>query len=142
VSREPGDFRSRNNLAWLLASRAGVDAQEANRAIKLAKEAVALAPENGTFWNTLGVACYRAKDWNGAISALEQSMRLRGGGDPYDWLFIAMVRHCQGQRDAARQWYDRALAWLKANPPRPREELGRIHAEASGILGIEKASLK
>ena len=68
-------------------------------AIELAEQAVAMAPAVGNYWNTLGVAHYRAGEWSQAADALEESIRLRSGGDPYDWLFLAMARHRLGDAD-------------------------------------------
>ena len=45
----------------------------------------------GDYWNTLGVAHYRAGAWQTATTCLERSMTLRKGGDAYDWLFLAMA---------------------------------------------------
>ena len=70
LARNPDDARSRNSLAWLLASRMDTSPSDASRAVELAGEAVKLAPEVGSFWNTLGVASYRAGQWNSAVSAL------------------------------------------------------------------------
>jgi hypothetical protein len=69
-------------------------------------------------------------------------MRLRSGGDPYDWLFLAMVHAKRGRLDAARQWYGRALARMRPHPPEPHGELARFQAEASRVLGIEPALSK
>ena len=117
-----------------------MDSLAASQAVELAKEAVALVPEEGVYWNTLGVAYYRVKAWTAAAGALERSMRLRSGGDPYDWFFLAMVRHRQGRQEEARQWYDRAAAWSRANPSASRDELPRFQAEAVRVLNLEKTS--
>ena len=50
-----------NNLAWLLAGRPEAPQPDPIRAVGLAKDAVALAPTVGTYWNTLGVAHYRRR---------------------------------------------------------------------------------
>jgi tetratricopeptide (TPR) repeat protein len=130
---KPDDHRIRNNLAWLLASRAEVSALDATKAVKLAKEATALAPKTGTYWNTLGVAHYHAGDWKAAAAAIEQSMQLRSGGDAYDWLFLAMARWRLGDPVEARQWYDRSVKWIEANEPRNQELLG-FQAEATRLI--------
>jgi tetratricopeptide (TPR) repeat protein len=136
----PSDPKARNNLAWLIASQPVVDFQAASHAVELAKEAVALTPKEGVYWNTLGVAYYRAKAWTAAAGALERSMGLRAGGDPYDWFFLAMVRHRQGRQDEAREWYDRGIAWTKANPSAVQNELQRFQAEAIRVLNLEATS--
>ncbi len=58
-----------NNLAWRLASRAGTTRDETAAAVELAGRAVAMAPDAGTYRNTLGVALYRAGDWPAAADA-------------------------------------------------------------------------
>ena len=133
LRREPGNHRWRNDLAWLLARHPGAPPYDPARAVKLAKEAVALAPDNGSYWNTLGVAHYRTGDWKAGVAALEKSMQLRSGGDASDWLFLAMARRRLGDPADARRWYDRSLVWIKANAPRDQELL-RFRAEAARLL--------
>jgi hypothetical protein len=109
----PGDAEVRNGLAWALALHPGASPRVYDRAASLAREAVAIAPNEGRFANTLGVACYRAKQDAKAIDALHASMRLRDGGDPYDWLFLAMAEHRRGNRPAAREFLARSSAWIR-----------------------------
>ena len=52
-----------------------------SQAVESAKKATELAPKKGGYWNTLGVAQYRAGAWQAAVAALERSMALRQGGD-------------------------------------------------------------
>jgi hypothetical protein len=62
-------------------------------------------------------------------------MKIRKGGDGFDWFFLAMVHWQQGDRDEARKWYDRAVAW--ADKPQPaNEEVRRFRAEASELMGV------
>src|SRR5262249_38530501 len=104
-----------NNLAWALAMHAEPARRDPARAASLAREAVELAPRHGTIFNTLGAALYRAGDWKAAIAALEKSMELRQGGDSNDWFFLAMAHWQLGQKDKAREWYDRAVRWMDKN---------------------------
>ena len=83
-------MKPHNELAWLLATDPNPNARDPGRAVNWAKKAVELAPNEGNFWNTLGVAHYRAGDWKAALEALEKSMKLRNGGDSSDWFFLAM----------------------------------------------------
>jgi len=75
---EKDDFEQERELliTWLLDSLHDPE---------LAEEAIALRPDVGGIWNTLGVARYRVGDWSGAIEALNESMDLRSGGDALDW---------------------------------------------------------
>jgi len=124
-----------NQLGWLHATAADPKLRDPARALRLAKTALDLAPEEGNSWNTLGVAQYRAGDWRAALAALEKSMELRSGGDAHDWLFLAMARWQLGEKGEARKWYDRGAVWTRehgaADP-----ELARFQAEAADLLGL------
>ena len=128
-----------NNLAWRLATCPDPKFRDAKEAIALATKALQLAPETGNYWNTLGVAHYRASDWNAAIAALEKSIKLRQGGDSFDWFFLAMSRWQLGEKDEARKWYDRAVTWMDKNRPND-EELRRFREEAAKLLKLEDSS--
>ena len=104
--------------------------------MRLAKEAVELKPEEGTFWNTLGAAQYRAGDWKAAIAALESrwscataaTARLVLPGDGP----LAARREGQGPRVVrpGREWMDK-------NQPN-NEELRRFRAEAAELLELKE----
>jgi tetratricopeptide (TPR) repeat protein len=136
---EPGNAAPCNDLAWMLASRPDAGPRDAARAVELAERAVALAPAQGAFWNTLGVVRYRAGEWSKAIAALEESMRLRSGGDPYDWLFLAMARHRLGDAAEARRWLSRSLGWIEVHTPGHRD-LIRFRAEAVRLIAPKEPS--
>jgi tetratricopeptide (TPR) repeat protein len=128
--------RTMNEFAWLLATCPDAKIRDVARAIKLADEAVKLAPKEGGSWNTLGVAHYRAGNWKAAWAALEKSKELRKGGDAFDWFFTAMAHWKLGDHDAARKWYNQAVAWMDKNQPE-NEELRRFRAEAEELLKKE-----
>ncbi|MGH7170929.1 MAG: redoxin family protein, partial [Gemmataceae bacterium] len=128
-----------NNLAWLLATCPQPKFRDPRRAVELAKKAVELAPREGGYWNTLGVAHYRAGDWKSAIDALNKSMERNRGGNAFDWLFLAMAQQKLGKAPEARQWYDKATAWVEksrasALDPVQSEELRRFQREAQEVL--------
>ena len=62
------------DLAWFLATCPDGQFRDAGRAVALARKAAAAAPRQGAYWETLGVACYRAGDLGGAVSHLESRM--------------------------------------------------------------------
>jgi uncharacterized protein HemY len=127
-----------NYLAWMLATGPQVGLRDPARAVQLAKKAVHKEPTEGRYWNTLGVAHYRAGDWKAAAAALEKSMALRQGGDGYDWFFLAMVHWKLDHKKEARRWYDKAAAWLKEDPKRQKnDELRGFQAEARALLGLQ-----
>jgi serine/threonine protein kinase/Flp pilus assembly protein TadD len=125
-----------NEWAWLLATCPDVKFRDPDGAVKLAKRAVELAPQEGSFWNTLGAAHYRARNWTEAIAALGKSMELRKGGDSFDWFFLAMAQWQLNQKDEARKNYDRATQWMQKRAAQ-NDELRRFRAEAAHLLGVD-----
>jgi tetratricopeptide (TPR) repeat protein len=103
----------------------------------LARKAVERGAKPGPYWNTLGVAHYRAGNWKAAIEALTRSMELRKGGDGNDWFFLAMAHWQLGDKPQARSWYDKAVRWMEKNQP-GNEELVRYRAEAAALLEVNE----
>jgi tetratricopeptide (TPR) repeat protein len=87
----------------------------------------------GDYWNTLGVAQYRAGDWKEAIKTLEKSMELRKGGDSFDWFFLAMAHWQLRNRDQAREWYNKAIDGMEKARSRDPVVL-RFRAEAQATI--------
>jgi serine/threonine protein kinase/WD40 repeat protein len=147
VTVDLGDWRRAerakdyNNRAWFLATCAASNQRDPGQAVQLAQQAVELAPKEGSYWNTLGAAHYRAASWKEAIAALEKSLNLQGDNS-FDWVFLAMAHWQLGHKEMARQWYDRAVQWMDKNQPalkqQHQEELRRFRAEATELLGIKE----
>jgi tetratricopeptide (TPR) repeat protein len=133
----PNDANLHNNLAWDLATHADAPGREPGRALQWAKKAVELEPNEGAYWNTLGIASYRAGDWKAALAALEESMELRNGGDSSDWFFLAMCNEKLGGKEKARAWYDKAVAWMAKNEPH-NDVSRRFRAETEDLLGLKE----
>ncbi|WP_231615965.1 tetratricopeptide repeat protein [Novipirellula artificiosorum] len=112
VELNPGNADAYNVLAWLLVTVPieNGEYQDIDSAVSLAQNACKLAPNNAGFWNTLGVAHYRAEQWQEVIAAMEESMEL-GVDHPTNWLFLAMAHQRQGNRDEAQHWYRKSIAW-------------------------------
>jgi tetratricopeptide (TPR) repeat protein len=81
------------------------------------------------------VAHYRNGEWQAAVEALTKSTQLRQSGDATDFFFLAMARWQLGDKEQAREWYDKAVAWMDKHDPRDAELL-RFRAEAVALLGI------
>src|SRR5262249_36536472 len=137
---EPGNrlqFASTHNeLAWLWATCADRNCRNPGQAVASARKAVELEPKRGEFWNTFGVALYRAADWTEARAALSKSMALRKGGDPFDWFFLAMAHWRLDDKSEGRKWYDQAVQWMDKKKPKD-DELLRFRAEAEELLQIQ-----
>jgi tetratricopeptide (TPR) repeat protein/serine/threonine protein kinase len=140
----PAHLLAHNGLAWLLATCPEAKLRDAKRAIELADKAVKLAPQFAACWNTLGVARYRAGDWNDAVDALTKSVELTKGGDATDWFFLAMAHAKLGNSVEARNAYDRAIDWLEKNKEALAkdksytEELRRFREEAEEVPELKK----
>jgi tetratricopeptide (TPR) repeat protein len=129
---DPEDPDINNMLAWFLATSAEPRLRDAALAVQLAQKAVAGNQHSGDYKNTLGVALYRNGDNKAAIQELQASMTQRGGGDSYDWFFLAMAHWRLGDRDDARMWFDRAVQWMDSHEP--NGEFRRFRAEAADLL--------
>jgi tetratricopeptide (TPR) repeat protein len=126
-----------NEFAWELVRDRRLSVLEPAHAVRFARKAVERQPRHGNSCNTLGVALYRAGDWQAALDALTRSMELRKGGDSFDWFFLAMAHRQLGYRDEARRWYERAVQWMGQHAPR-NEELLRFRTETEELLQINK----
>jgi tetratricopeptide (TPR) repeat protein len=134
IRLQPKSVWGNNNLAWLLATCPNLKLRDPGRAVELAKRAVALAPRASFYWNTLGVASYRAGDWKAAIKALEKAEELAPGKYlAWNAFFLAMAHWQRGEKERARKEYERAVSWMEKNRLKD-EELRRFHAEAEGLL--------
>jgi tetratricopeptide (TPR) repeat protein len=135
----PNHVPSLNSLAWLLATCPDRQFQDAGRAVQLAKRATELTPQDHRVWNTLGTAHYRAGEWQAAITALEQSKALYAGSPEseqpgsFGTFLLAMAYWQRGDKEKARQEYDRAVQWMEKNEPKD-EDLLRIRTEATEFI--------
>ena len=103
-------------------------------AVELARQALAREPNNGSFQNTLGVALYRTHDWVGAIKALERGLELRHGGTATGFFFLAMAHWKKGDKEKARTWSDKGVAWMEQNSL-DSLDLEAFRGEAKATLG-------
>ncbi len=136
IEISPNDGGCRDNLAWILINCADLKHRNLAEGLELAQKTVELAPSVGDYWSTLGAAHYRAGNWKEANAALEKSMQLRNGGDGFDWCFLAMICWQRGEKEKARQWFDKAVQWMDEKKPKDIE-LGHIRAETAELLKIE-----
>ena len=140
----PKDPTALNNRAWIYAT-GPIDQRDPERAVALARRAVALAPGQQVTLNTLGVALYRAGQYAEAISVLEQSLAAgKGEFDAFDLFFLAMAHQKLGHASQARACFDRAVRWWgeqKSMPAQHVSELTAFRAEAEELLGHALADL-
>jgi eukaryotic-like serine/threonine-protein kinase len=119
--------------AWFLATCPEASIRDAKVALETAERVVTLAPEQADTWTTLGVAHYRNGNWDKAQAALLQAAKAQNGGRCAQWLFLAMTCQRLGNLGSARQWFDKAAAWMDQNQP-IAEDLTRFQAEAEAVM--------
>jgi serine/threonine protein kinase len=128
------DARCQNDAAWRFAMRPEPVLRRLS--LKIARRASELAPHDTYVMNTLGVALYRTGDCPDAIEKLKESMSVSSEHEAFSTFFLAMAESQLGHQTEARQWYDRAVAWMSKHQPK-NEELLRFRAEAEELLGIK-----
>jgi tetratricopeptide (TPR) repeat protein len=114
-------------MAWVLANYQDPKLRDPARAVVLARKAVETSPRNANYWNTLGVAQYRAGDWRSAVNSLDKSMMLRDGGDGFDWYFAAMAYWRLGDKPRADEFFRKAESWRQ-----------KEHVTAGELTGIDR----
>jgi tetratricopeptide (TPR) repeat protein len=127
------DAAAQNDYAWELCNGAEPRLRRPGQALEHARRACELDGGNAWYRNTLGVACFRAGDFEQCVVELTAACSLPGGGGALDHFFLAMASHELGDTAAAREHYALALAGM--NPA--DREMERVRVEASTLLGLE-----
>jgi tetratricopeptide (TPR) repeat protein len=128
----------RDMIAQLLAnapgSRPGL--RDVSRALELASANVKAFPNDGQFWTTLGIAQYRAVNYDDSILSLTKAGQLDGDlrRAPRGFYF-AMAQWQKGDKDKARTTFDETAAWMDENRP-GHPELIPARAEARALLEL------
>jgi WD40 repeat protein len=139
VQADPGYGVAHNNLARLLLT-GPKELRDPKEALPHARKAVELSPERATYHYTLGVALYRSDRFAEAVPVLEKSLKEgKREADAFDLFFLAMCQQRLGHAAAARDCFDRAVAWRKVQRnlrPSWVRELEAFEAEAREALGL------
>jgi serine/threonine protein kinase/tetratricopeptide (TPR) repeat protein len=142
LAADPENVAAANNLVWHVCIAADASVKDTRRAGKLARMLVRKAPENAVNQRCLGMACYRAGDWTGAIAAFQKTAKLHEGLEAVDAFFLAMALHKLGKQAEARKSYNAGIEWLAFHKSKVAElkvfadELSRLRAEAARALDI------
>ena len=68
--------------------------------------------------------------------AIERAVELRGEeSNAWEWFFLAMTRWQLGEKEAAREWYERAVVYMEEREP-DSDELRRFRAEAAELMRL------
>jgi len=139
LGRDAKNPNQQNKLAWRLvkhpyAEHPNRQTEAVQAVVELAKKAVESKPDAAHFWNTLGVAHYRAGVFPAAVEALNESVHRSSGNFSLNAFFLAMAHWRLGHSDAAHEWLEHAQRRMQSRAPDNRE-LIRFRAEAEGLLG-------
>ena len=129
-------------VAQFLALCPDAQLRDPHRALELAASAIQHQPKHGGYWTVLGIARYRAADWEGALSALQTSMNLPSSRRGALFRFFLAMTHWQlGDKSKAHSWYDQAVEWMDTLE-REHDEHRRVRREAERLMGISAAHSK
>jgi tetratricopeptide (TPR) repeat protein len=132
----PGDLVD-GEYAQLLVTCPDPKWRNAKRVRECVSRAVEQNPRDANAWTTLGIAAHRMGDHAAAIVALEKAMALKGDNCTIEQFFLAMAHERLGDKRQAREWFDKATAWMSKTGSQD-EDLLRFRAEAEGLLGIRQ----
>jgi hypothetical protein len=129
-----------NNLAWsyLIAPE---PLRDVKAAVPLAEKAARMAPAMPLYRVTLCLAYYRAGRCREAVETLRPNLeKQESWALPFDMFVLAMCRHKLGDTTAARDDYDFAVRWMRAQDllAEHAEDLAQLRAEAEELLGISR----
>jgi tetratricopeptide (TPR) repeat protein len=136
-ARNPDDPSRIHALAWLLADCPAVQFRDSDRAVQLAETCVQMVPTSSRYWRTLGVAHYRAGQWQAAVDAFQKTFELGFSRGNQVWLVLAMSYWQLGEKDQARKWRDRAIKWIDEHHETIDEAFRRYQSEASALITDE-----
>jgi tetratricopeptide (TPR) repeat protein len=127
----PEDADELNELAWALVKLPGREMPDYQKALRFIEEACQLAPKNGLYLNTLGVAYYRLGNYEKALDALSRSDKINtlrdNASHPLDIAFLAMTHQQLGHATEAPAELERMRERMK-DPRWARD------AQAQGFL--------
>jgi tetratricopeptide (TPR) repeat protein len=145
VGQGPETALHKWQYAWFLTLCPDARFRDTEKALELAHRVVELAPrheaDNPTFTGgfrpllALGLAQYRAGQWDEARATVERSIQFRSGGDAYEWFVLAMALARQGERDEARRRFEEAVRWTRRNRYGDFE-LHFLRDEAAALLDL------
>jgi WD40 repeat protein len=130
---------SLNDRSWAVAARPGASMRAYEIAVRQAQRACELMPKRPDYLNTLGVALYRAAQYQKALAVLEKTQALRAEKDRIkateDLAFLAMTCSRLGDQDRARSYLIQ-LRKLRSETrgPADQERLNAMLREAEELI--------
>jgi serine/threonine-protein kinase len=120
-------------LGWFLATCDDPQFRDPERAVRVCRQAIELAPDNARYANGLGMAWYRAGKWNECIQAVQEAEKRRSEPSSYDLYVLALAYAKQGNKEQATRCNDQACKLMDQNCP-GNIELAKLRTEAAESL--------
>jgi tetratricopeptide (TPR) repeat protein len=106
-----------NKRSWEVVCKPGADPRVYRLAVAWAESACRLAPNDGRYLNTLGVALYRVGKYKQALETLSKSEKLNAilfrGSHPSDLAFLAMTYQRLAQKEKGQEMLGRLRETVK-----------------------------
>jgi serine/threonine protein kinase/Flp pilus assembly protein TadD len=127
-----------NYLAWRLVNRPQ-EMFSPEIAVDLFRKANEIQPEVWDHLSGLGIAYYRAGQWEEAITSLTKSTELPSGENGRNFLFLSMANWQLGNKAAATNWYNKAIERIQnSNIDIERmSNLYNYYIVAAELLGVK-----
>jgi len=132
VKKFPDRAGPANSLAWFLITCPDPQFRRPARAVEQAERAVRLSYE-GTYWNTLALAYYRAGNYEQALAAERRALPLRHGSAAADYLVLALTHWQLGSKEEAARCYAQGVDELSHQAA--TDELRQLRTEAARLIG-------
>jgi tetratricopeptide (TPR) repeat protein len=136
----PGKASAHGDFALFLLTCPEPHFRDTAKALTHAQKAVALDPANADFAALLGMAQYRAAEWQAAVETLEKAIE-RGPArySGHAKIFLFMAHKQLGHITEAHRLYQEARGEMKEDSS--KEEIRSLRNEAAVLLGVSEDGL-
>ena len=134
IRLRPEGTVAHTNLAFVTALDPGRSRQEYEEALVHARKGIEAEPKDGGCYIAVSLVEYRPGHLTESLAAGQQGMILSDGGNAFYWFVLAMVYSRTGDKDKAREWFEKAVAQAKSDAP-DESDARRLWTEAAKLLG-------
>jgi serine/threonine protein kinase/WD40 repeat protein len=128
-----------NTLAWDVVRRPGASVEAYSLAVRQAKRASTLAPQDQSLVNTWGIALYRVGRYREALPLLVKSLAMlpkkEQARDFWDLGFLALTHHQLGESATARDYLKRLKAVTRDERLGDEADYQYVLEEAGRLVG-------
>jgi tetratricopeptide (TPR) repeat protein len=139
--REDSDPERYHQASWAVLRQPYLNAFQYRFALRQAETACRMAPENGQYRTSLGVAQYRVGRVQDALETLKRAEE-RHSGKPASLAFLAMTQQRLGLKDQARATLERLRQTMRDPELITDTDARMFVAEAEALLSAVPATNK